>query len=256
MDITFLGTGSGKASLKRNHSSFIISSSNYNLLIDSGDGISRAFLQNKIPFDFIDGILLTHLHPDHFSGFAALIVQMKMIDRTKNLDVFVSESLLNVVKDYLTKSYIFEEKLDFRINYKSFKNNEETKIIDNSHFLAKQNSHLKKYEQFDKEKKLSFSSSSFLFNIEEKVLFYTGDIGSKNDLYLFENERIDTMISEITHVEIPEILEVAQRIKINNLILTHISDEDEPGLEKLKYLLKQQNKLVVQIAFDSMKVSL
>ncbi len=114
MDITFLGTGSGKASLKRNHSSFIISSSNYNLLIDSGDGISRAFLQNKIPFDFIDGILLTHLHPDHFSGFAALIVQMKMIDRTKNLDVFVSESLLNVVKDYLTKSYIFEEKLDFR----------------------------------------------------------------------------------------------------------------------------------------------
>ncbi len=73
---------------------------------------------------------------------------------------------------------------------------------------------------------------------------------------MFENERIDTMISEITHVEIPEILEVAQRIKINNLILTHISDEDEPGLEKLKYLLKQQNKLVVQIAFDSMKVSL
>ena len=73
MKIKFVGTSSGKASLNRFHSSLLLSSENYNLLVDAGDGISRALLVNGINFNSINGIIFTHLHPDHFSGLPALI---------------------------------------------------------------------------------------------------------------------------------------------------------------------------------------
>ncbi|MCU0415336.1 MAG: MBL fold metallo-hydrolase, partial [Ignavibacteriaceae bacterium] len=81
MKITFIGTSSGKVSLTRFHSSLVISSEKYNLLVDAGDGISRAIISNGINFKKINGVLFTHLHPDHFSGLPALIVQMKMMNK-------------------------------------------------------------------------------------------------------------------------------------------------------------------------------
>ena len=67
-ELKFIGTGSGKTSLNRFHSSFFIKTSNYNLLIDAGDGESKALLSQGIDFNTIDGILFTHLHPDHYTG--------------------------------------------------------------------------------------------------------------------------------------------------------------------------------------------
>jgi ribonuclease Z len=98
--ITFVGTGSGKTSLNQFHSSILISSESYNLLIDAGDGISRALLFNEINFNTVDGIVITHFHPDHFSGLPSLIFQMKISDRKKPLDVFIHPSFKNFVNDF------------------------------------------------------------------------------------------------------------------------------------------------------------
>jgi len=78
LEIKFVGTGSGKTLLKRYHSSFLIKTEAYNLLVDAGDGISRALLNQKVTFDSINGILISHLHPDHYSGLPSLIIQMKL----------------------------------------------------------------------------------------------------------------------------------------------------------------------------------
>ena len=86
--IVFIGTSSAKTSLKRFHSSLLVKSHSFNLLIDCGDGISRALLSQDISLDLIDGILFSHLHPDHSAGFASLIVQMKQLKRKKNLKIF------------------------------------------------------------------------------------------------------------------------------------------------------------------------
>ena len=78
MKIIFLGTSSGKVSVTRNYSSILFSSGEYNLLVDAREGISRSLVKNNISFDSVDGILLTHLHPDHSAGLPGLIIQMKM----------------------------------------------------------------------------------------------------------------------------------------------------------------------------------
>ena len=179
LEIIFIGTGSGKTSLKRYFSSFIISNQNYNLLVDAGDGISRALLSQKIRYSDINGILLTHLHPDHYSGLASLIVQMKLTGRNNPLQIFVNENLKGVIEDFLYYSYLFKQKMGFEIMIETFNHDEVFRIEDDLSFTGIQNSHLDKYKEYADERKLSFVSSSILFEINGKKIFYTGDIGSK-----------------------------------------------------------------------------
>ncbi len=247
--IKFIGTGSGKTSLKRFHSSFLIYNKGYILLVDAGDGISRAILYHKIPFSSINGILITHLHPDHFSGLASLIIQMKLTRRKNNLQIFVHKNIKHFIQDYLSHSYLFKEKMKFKISIETFNHNKIFKLDEFFSFLAKQNSHLNKYKRYSSSKKLSFSSSSILFEVNNKNIFYTGDVGKKEDLYLFKNYMLDLIISEISHISLEDLLEAAKYLKNEKIFITHISDETELYLKQKKSYLKLNNIIPVVDGF-------
>ena len=256
-DIKFIGTGSGKTSLNRFHSSILVSSSHYNLLIDAGDGVSKALLSQRIDFTKIDGILFTHLHPDHYTGLAALIVQMKMYNREEQLDIFISSELVGVIKKFLINSYLFPERLAFSISYHKYSNNNWFEINDEISFLPRQNSHLKSVSNLQQYKQQSFACSSILLKIKNKNIHYTGDIGNKNDLQLFKEFNPDILISEITHIELIDILDAFGENKLpENIIFTHISDGDEERIDKFL-----SDKVVVQgvkfiTAHDSLKFTI
>ena len=256
MEITFIGTGSGKASLKREHSSFLISSKTFNLLIDAGDGISKAFLKAGIDFNSVHGIILTHLHPDHYTGLAALIVQMKMYKRTEPLTIFVHEELIDVIENYLINSYLFPERLGFKINYEPFTIKESFSINDEIEILADQNSHLTELTEYADYSNISFACLSFLFKVEEKWIHYTGDVGSIDDLYIFEDMKTNIFITETTHILLEEILIAAEKINPSKIILTHITEEDESKLNfDLKQLPEDVRKKTI-IATDGLKIKL
>ncbi len=247
--IKFIGTGSGKTSLKRYHSSFLISHKGYNLLIDAGDGISKAILSRKISFSSINGILLTHLHPDHYSGLASLIVQMKLTGRNSGLQIIVHKKLTKVIENFFLSSYLFKEKINFELIIETFEHNKIFRVDDSISFVSKQNSHLNKYKKYSTVKGLNFSSSSILFGINKKNIFYTSDIGKKEDLYLFKNYKSDIIISEITHVSIEDLIELSNYLKPEKLYITHISDEIEHYLAQKKSFLKQHNFTAVADGF-------
>jgi ribonuclease BN (tRNA processing enzyme) len=249
LEIKFIGTGSAVTSLKRFHSSFLINSENYRLLVDAGDGISKALLTRKIPYNSINGLLITHLHPDHFSGLALLIIQMKLFKRKRNLQIFVHKSLKDEVRNFLEKSYIFLDQLGFKLDLIGFKNDDEKIVHKNLTFLARNNSHLKSYEKFDKNR-LSFSCSSFLFKENEKNLFYTGDIGSRKDLNIFSDHKLNFIISEITHIKLEDILKAFTKLKFQKLIFTHISDNDSQKISDFFRGLSPQNRKRILAAKD------
>ena len=252
MKITFLGTSSGKASTKRFHSSILFSSENYNLLVDGGDGISRALVSNGIKFNSIDGILFTHLHPDHFSGLTALIVQMKMMNRSKPLQIFIHESLVKVVKEFLVRSYLLPEKMGFEIQYESFKDDKPFNITEKFSFLARKNSHLSDLEKYrTKYPSLSLYSGSFLFESVDKKIIYTSDIGSEEDLLLFSEIIPDLFISEVTHISLLTLLEKIKSIKPKMIYLTHYADEEIPKLSEIMANLPNTLKEKVFLAVDS-----
>ncbi len=252
--IKFIGTGSGKVSTNRFHSSFLINTEKFNLLVDSGDGVSKALLAQKIDFNFIDGILISHLHPDHYSGLPSLIVQMKINNRDKDLMIFTNIKNINFIKEFISNSYLFLENLGFTIYFTAFDDDEVVHVSDNFNFLSKQNSHLDEYKKYDKKNELEFSCGSFLFRINKCEIFYTGDIGAKEDLYLFKDFKIDYIISESAHVNLEVILLAFNQLKAKKLFLTHISDEVEFNLSKLK-IPSSSNKEKITAAFDGLEFS-
>jgi ribonuclease Z len=254
LEIKFIGTGSGKASLNRYHSSFMILSEKFNLLIDAGDGISKALLAGEISFDQIDGILFSHLHPDHYSGIAALIVQMKLINRTKILRIYIHRELSGILKNYIYTSYLFKERMDFEIKYEEFDHNKEINVCDEINFMSRQNSHLDQYIEFDKENRLNFICSSFLFKLNQINIFYTGDVGSGKDLHLFEDEKIQMMICETTHLDISDLLNVIQTYDSDKIFLTHFDNETETKLLNWINSLPEIIRNRFLIAYDNLSV--
>ncbi|HSD62654.1 MAG TPA: MBL fold metallo-hydrolase [Ignavibacteriaceae bacterium] len=247
--ITFPGTGSGKTSLTRFHSSLLISDSIYNLLVDAGDGISRALLKQNISYNSISGVLLSHLHPDHYSGLTSLIVQMKMVNRKEPLTIFVHRSLIKTIKDYLQTSYIFMERTDFFINYRGYDFSEEITVSSELSFICRSNTHLKKYERYDSS--LSYACGSFLFKYGEKNIYYSGDIGGAEDLHLFKDYKIDLFIAEAAHANIDDLVSVYNKLKPRRIVITHLSDEDTQEIK-----LRSTNvDMPVIIAEDGLRLS-
>lgn len=251
MKITFLGTSSGKVSLTRHHSSILLSVKNYNLLIDAGDGISRALLNSKVGFDSVNGILITHLHPDHFSGLPLLVVQMKMMKRIVPLEIFAHKSLMAVIKNFLLNSYLLPERMTFKIRYKEFKDDSEVFISDNLNFISKKNKHLEEVEQYQsKYPDIKYYSGSFLFQSSGKKIIYTSDIGSEKDLLLFESIRPDILISEVTHISIDSLVKNLEKLNSPSTYITHYSDEQISGLSEILANLPETLKDKVHLAKD------
>jgi ribonuclease Z len=254
MKIKILGTGSGKTSLNRHHSSFLISSSKHSLLVDCGDGISKAILSQKININSIDSILISHFHADHFSGLPSLITQMKLLSRKNDLTIFVHSSEKDFLEDFIFHSYLFKERMTFNLKIISFDEGKEILLSDHFRFTSKLNSHLDKNRKYDQVNKLGFASLSFLFKDDENSVIYSGDIGSENDLYLF-NQKVDWFITETTHIKIESLADILDKLNTAKLILTHIGDDLEERIKIFYQSLPDDIKSRLILAFDGLEIN-
>lgn len=260
MKIKFLGTGSAQTSLNRYHSSFLISSSNHNLLVDCGDGISKAILKQNINFNSIDSILLSHFHADHYSGLPSLITQMKLLSRKNDLIIFVHSSEKDFLEDFIFHSYLFKERMTFNLIILSFDEEKDVLLSNDFKFTSKLNSHFNKYKRASletlplREKELGFASLSFLFKDEENSIIFSGDVGSEYDLFLF-NQKVDWFITETTHIKPEELLELINKLNPSKLILTHIGDDFEKPLTDFHQSLPEDLKSRIIIASDGLELN-
>ena len=169
--IKFIGTGSAKVNPKRFFTSFILSNSNTNILIDCGDGISRKLYELEIDLNSIENILITHLHPDHFTGIASLLVQMKLLKRTKRINIFLHKNLSEFLEKFLKRVYLFKERFPFEYEIISYNFDDKIEIGNKFNFLAKPNSHLDKYDNSFNNNYDYLVSPSFLFEVNNKKIY-------------------------------------------------------------------------------------
>lgn len=254
MDVTFVGTGSGKTQLHRFHTSILFKSKNHNLLIDTGDGISRALLSSKIFPNEIDSIFITHTHSDHFSGIASLLTQMKMSNRIKPLKIYIHSSLADFAKTFLVSSFIFPDtfNFDFIIIGYDFKN--ELKISDDFYIKPLQNTHINNKHQINDIPDSMFVSASILIKNNGTTIHYTSDIGSIFDLSLFNEFNPNYLIVESTHIPLNEIIKFVNYSDIEETYLVHINDEDNIKEDYSKLSNKIKEKVILTI--DGMRVTM
>lgn len=255
MEIIFVGTGSGMTSLNRFHSSIILSSDNYNLLIDCGDSTARAFLNHGISMNSINGILITHFHSDHYCGLASFITQLKNTNRTDTIYLYVHSSSYDYLMTYLVNSYILSERFEFDIQVVSFNEDEEINFPD---FLieTKNNSHLLKYGEYKTKYHFNTICSSLCIKFGNKNILYTSDVGSAEDLYLFKRIKYDSVIVESSHIEVEDIIRYYEKEKPGKIIFTHIKEEKEEELARQMIELNSKYGEVFSIAYDKLRMKI
>jgi ribonuclease BN (tRNA processing enzyme) len=223
MKIKFIGTGSGQTSLKRFHSSFVIQSGNFNLLVDTGDGTSRALLNAGIDFNSITAILFTHMHPDHSAGLPSFLVQLKMLKRKDGLTIYCHNKHTEQITAFLNNTHIYIDRLGFMLEFRTFLPGGLTDTAGGLVFKTELNSHLKDLQS--NPKGIKPISCGFLFSYQDKNIFYTGDLGDEKDLYIFRNEKIDIIITESTHISFEKLEKAFAELGAGSMYLTHIADD-------------------------------
>jgi len=251
MELIFIGTGSGKTSLTRNHSALLFRDSSSNILIDAGDGISKSLLIHGIEFNKITDIIFSHYHSDHLAGLPSLLTQMIIGNRKKTLNLYTHEDLVNPLKLFIQTSFIFLETLNFKVRINGFKFRDEMGVSEGLKFVAKQNSHITNKHNLSGNG-LNFISSSFLFLIRKNKIIYTSDIGNSNDLFLFKETEPDTLITESTHIAFSKIEEAELILSPNKTYLTHIEVEQQVSNWWTNLTENKKNRFV--IAEDGMRV--
>lgn len=255
MEIIFLGTSSGKTNLTRNHSSLLIKNDEYSLLIDCGEGTSKSLLKNKISVNQIDSLIITHLHADHYSGVASLVTQMKLLRRKKPFTIYVHQNFTNVVLGFINSTYMFPETIGFEFRVNDFLHDSPINLNNFLSFTAKQNSHIIQKEELKDYPSSMFMSSSLLIRCGNSKIFYTSDVGSIKDFYLFGTEEVTHMIAECSHVSLEEIYTAFKSIQPEKLFITHIDDEIEKQLFEWYSNLEQDDKARIILCHDGLSVN-
>jgi ribonuclease BN (tRNA processing enzyme) len=260
--IIILGSSSGMPSPSRFCSSFLLETEKGKYLFDAGEGVSFSLLRNKIDFNQINYIFITHTHVDHLGGLFLLIQMMHLSQRNTPLSIYLPQEAISGVEDFLRTLYLFKEKLSLRLNFYPIKpnfvfKNEEIQI------KAYLNRHLSANEQMIRENNLPNRMQSFCFVVswfagstgDEKKLVYSGDILSSADLanIVFD---ADLLITECMHPRLEELLSLITESKVKSAVFTHVPLElegkEEILLQKahefgLENLLIAQDGLVVDI---------
>ncbi len=85
--ITFLGTRDGARSPRTNTSAQLVERGDVGLLVDAGLGATRQLLRAGVRPADLEGLLLTHWHPDHVGGLVPLL-RRRWTARAPRLPVF------------------------------------------------------------------------------------------------------------------------------------------------------------------------
>lgn len=224
MRLIFLGTGSGRTSITRGHTSLLFRDENNSVLIDCGEGTSKTLLTNSIPLNGIESIILSHFHADHAAGLPGLLTQFKLAGRKEPLNIFIHIALKDLLIQMLNSFFLFTESFQFPLSIITYEFDETIPIGKDLAMKCRKNSHIANKHNVTSVPAESFVSSSFSFSAGEKHILYTADIGSGEDLFLFDGS-FDYIITETTHIQPEKLLQALVRYEPEKIFLTHIDDE-------------------------------
>lgn len=266
MKIMFIGTGSGVCALNRFYSSILFSTENEELLIDTGDGITRQLISLNVDILNIDTIIITHLHSDHFAGLPNLIVNMKLRKRTKPLKIILDEDLVTFVKQLLNQLYIFINKLPFELIFVPFKGYDGITTTNSFVLDFYHNKHLQKYLAQVAPLQYFFSSYSVSMQYGSIIqedrfskginIFYSSDIDGLDDLKILSRKFFNYIILETTHINIDEINYITSRYPMEKFLLTHIPDNIEQKLAEWHNNLDDYDKERIIITYDGLVLTI
>ena len=97
MKLTILGCHSATPRIITHPTSQVLEIRNHNFLIDCGEGTQVQLRKNKVKFNRIKHIFISHLHGDHYFGLVGLISSFKLLTREADLHIYAPKGLKEVI---------------------------------------------------------------------------------------------------------------------------------------------------------------
>lgn len=97
MKLTILGCYSATPRALTNTTSQVLEIANHMFLIDCGEGTQVQLRKNKIKFNRIKHIFISHLHGDHFFGLVGLISTFRLLTREADLHIYGPEGIKEII---------------------------------------------------------------------------------------------------------------------------------------------------------------
>lgn len=114
--VLILGSASASPTLKRNPTAQLVNINEQYFLIDCGEGTQLRLRENKIKFQRIHHIFISHLHGDHYFGLMGLLQSMHLLGRTAELNIYGHAALKEIIdlqlksgNSYLSYPLVFNE---------------------------------------------------------------------------------------------------------------------------------------------------
>jgi len=96
-EVTVLGSNSAIPTANRFPTSQLLNVNESYYLIDCGEGTQIQLRRNKLKFQRIETIFISHLHGDHYFGLIGLLTTMHLLKREKPLTIVAPEKLKDII---------------------------------------------------------------------------------------------------------------------------------------------------------------
>ncbi|MDB4694005.1 ribonuclease Z [Flavobacteriales bacterium] len=113
-EITILGCGAATPTLRHLPTAQAINWNGQWMLLDAGEGVQLGLRQQRIPFQKIERIFISHMHGDHVLGLPGLIGSMNLLGRRRPLVIYGPSSLESYV---MTALKLTQTHLKFDLNF-------------------------------------------------------------------------------------------------------------------------------------------
>jgi ribonuclease Z len=97
MKLNILGCYSATPRINTNPTAQVLEIQNHIFLIDCGEGTQVQLRKNKVKFNRIKHVFISHLHGDHYFGLVGLISTFRLLTRETDLHIYGPKGLKEVI---------------------------------------------------------------------------------------------------------------------------------------------------------------
>jgi ribonuclease BN (tRNA processing enzyme) len=242
--VDILGSGNAFSDGGRNHSAYLIKSSQGSLLLDCGPTTLASMKRLDLSTEPINQVLLSHLHGDHTAGLPFFFLEYIYIEpRSRPLVIAGPQGAEENVRSLYRAMYqdACDDPLPYQLVFLEAMPGCPL-LFGDVEILPFQVPHQKQP-----------ISLGFVLRVDGRKIVYTGDSGwtedfvkyaQDADLFICECSFFETRLP--THLDYPQIMENLSRIKAKRIVLTHLGQE----------VLNRRSEIQLELAADGQTIIL
>ncbi len=221
-----LGVGEGKPCGRRHSSAFLYRFGSTRLLVDCGDGTSHGLIQAGVGPDDIDALLLSHMHSDHVGGFSMLIQSLWLHGRRRRLPIHAPARAIPALKAWMQATLLHEDLIGFELEWVPLTGGKPFGV-GTVEVIAKPSSHLESLQRRLGEvlPDTAFEAFSFQLHDGQRRVAHTADMGRADEAGRLLEPHADLLVTELSHVELPELGASIQRNPPGKTLFIHVASE-------------------------------